>query len=182
MVVQGTSFDHRQYPASNVLILGEKDEDKNVKPYSSNYWLAEREWGKTRGQGFTLKVDDCARMIVGCQIKNLGEGDASDWGATKEFKVFGSKRRTGDWKILVEDKFFDSRNYRASLHIFHFKEPVEIQFLKFELISYWGDWGGGLQYFAAIPATSKESINIIISSDRSSCSYSGDPQGNFFRF
>ena len=32
---------------------------------------------------------------------------------------------------------------------FTFEKAVEIQFIKFDLISYWGDWGGGLQYFAA---------------------------------
>ena len=138
MVVQGSSFNHKEFPASNVLILGKKDEWKYDR---TNYWL---------GGSFTLKVDDCARMIVGCQIKNLGEGDASIY-ATKEFQVSGSNSGTGDWEILVEDQLIDSRNYPASLINFHFKEPVEFQFLKFELVSYWGTNGGGLQYFAAIP-------------------------------
>ena len=54
----------------------------------------------------------------------------------------------------------DTRSKAASLLNFTFDKPVEIQFLKFELVSYWGKWGGGLQYFAAIPATSEQPQSI----------------------
>ena len=66
-MVQSTAISS-SFPASNVLILGQRDAWINDK---TNFWLAER--GKTAGQGFTLKLDDCAR-IAGCQIKNLGKG------------------------------------------------------------------------------------------------------------
>ena len=56
----------------------------------------------------------------------------------------------------MEDELVDTRSKAASLLNFTFEEPVEIQFLKFELVSYWGKWGGGLQYFAAIPDTSEQ--------------------------
>ena len=164
--------------ASNVLILGEVDAWQSPYNGLTNFWVAER--GKTTGQGFTLRVDTCKRLIAGCQIKNMGNWP--DGQATKDFRVLGSMNENGPWDPLVVDQLADTRDKVTSVLSFTFAKPVEIQFLKFELISYWGDWGGGLQYFAAIPATSKESINIIISSDRSSCSYSGDPQGNFFRF
>ena len=32
---------------------------------------------------------------------------------------------------------------------FTFEQPVEIHYIKFDLISFWGVHGGGLQYFAA---------------------------------
>ena len=64
---------------------------------------------------------------------------------------------TGPWETLVEDELVNtSWGERASLLNFTFDEPVEIQFIKFDLISYWGTYGGGLQYFAAIAASSKE--------------------------
>ena len=47
---------------------------------------------------------------------------------------------------------------------FTFERPVEIQFMKFDLISFWGD-GGGLQYFAAIPASGKSVSVRILKSD-----------------
>ena len=53
------------------------------------------------------------------------------------------------------------RGRRAALLNFTFEKPVNIQFMKFDLISFWGD-GGGLQYFAAIPATGKSvSVRIL---------------------
>ena len=59
---------------------------------------------------------------------------------------------------MLEEELIDTRGgIEASLINFTFEKPVEIQFLKFELVSYWGEVGGGLQYFAPIPSTSKAS-------------------------
>ena len=147
------------FTASNVLILGEKDEEAAGSIY--NFWLAEQ--GKTTGQGFTLKLDNCTRLIAGCQIKNLGN-EAWKHG-TREFKVMGSLNQSGPWETLLEKELNDTRLKPASLLNFFFEEPVEIQFLKFELISYWGDKGGGLQFFAAIPATMTDTAIIRNSAD-----------------
>ena len=155
-VVQSTDFNNR-YPASNALILRGKDAVVNNK---ANYWLSET--GKTTGQGFTLKLDNCPRMIAGCQIKNKGVGHMR---ATREFKVMGSLNQSGPWETLLEKELNDTRLKPASLLNFFFEEPVEIQFLKFELISYWGDKGGGLQFFAAIPATMTDTAIIRNSAD-----------------
>ena len=149
---QSTSLN-KYFPARNVLTLGEEDTFANGE---ANFWLAEV--GKTTGQGFTLKLNDYPRMIAGCQIKNKGRGGNFDGFATKEFRVSGSKNETGPWEILVEDELIDTTGGKpVSLLNFTFKEPVEIQFIKFELVSYWGEGGGGLQYFAAIPATCEQS-------------------------
>ena len=75
--------------------------------------------------------------------------------AAKGFRVSGSVNMGGPWKILLEDELADTRGKPAPLLNFTFEEPVEIQYIKFELVSFWGGRGGGLQYFAAIPATSK---------------------------
>ena len=144
-VVQSTAHSSGSYPASNVLILGETDGWANGK---TNYWAAELR--KTTGQGFTLKLDNCARLIASFQIKNLGKGVYGVF-ATKNFKITGSMNEIGPWKTLVEDQLVDTRNKAASLLNFTFEEPTEVQFLKFDLVSYWGTDDGGLQYFAAIP-------------------------------
>ena len=156
MVVDATEFS-RSYPASNVLVLGERDD--LLSPQKSNFWLAEL--NKTVGQGFTIKLDTCARMIAGCQIKNKGAGARTSW-ATKSFRVSGSLKEKGPWQSLVEDELADTTKGEAAFLLnFTFKNPVEIKFLKFDLISFWGD-GGGLQYFAAIPALGK-SASVRIS-------------------
>ena len=104
-----------------------------------------------------MRLDYCKRIIVGCQIKNIGKGGggtSNEW-ATDEFRVSGSVNETGPWKTLMEAHLADTRGVNAPLVNFTFVEPLEIQYIKFELVSYWGDYGDGLQYFAAIPATSK---------------------------
>ena len=116
-MVQSIAHSSGDFPASNVLILGQEDVDVNGK---CNYWLAE--YQKTAGQGFTLKLDNCARMIAGCQIKNKnkGKGSNSHW-ATKGFKISGSKKETGPWEILVEDELNDTRGKPATLLNFTFE-------------------------------------------------------------
>ena len=150
-VVQSTAYNAFT-PARNVLILGDEDV-QNMENREYNFWLAG--FQNTSSQGFTLKVDICARLIAGCQIKNKGKGRFSGYG-TKEFIILGSKNKDGPWEALLEGQLNDTRGQAAPLLNFNFEEPVEIKFLKFELVSYWGWYGGGLQYFAPIPATSKQ--------------------------
>ena len=147
-VVQGTAFT-AAFPAKNVLILGEEEPVDGSG--TQDFWLAEI--GKTTGQGFTLNVDSCKRWISGCQIKNKGKGSSGTLYATREFKVSSSKNKNGPWQTLLEEELVDTTGGKAaSLLNFTFEQPVEIQFIMFELVSYWGA-GGGLQYFAPIPAS-----------------------------
>ena len=148
-VFQSTAFSS-SYPASSVLILAETD--AKMVNGKRNFWLAEQ--GRTSGQGFTLKVDACARMIAGFHIKNLGKGISSR--ATRDFRISGIIKGNNLWQTFLEDRLVDTRFIAAPLLNFTFEEPVEIQFLKFDLVSYWGNRGGALQFFAAIPTTSKK--------------------------
>ena len=146
-VVQSTAYYNGNHPASSVLILGE--EDGGLDNGKANYWLAEE--GKTTGQGFTVRVDYCARMIAGVQIKNTNR---NGW-STYEFKVSASLNKQGPWETMVESFLRDTTNEAAPLLNFTFNQQVKLKYLKFELISYHDGAGGGLQYFAAIPATSE---------------------------
>ena len=61
----------------------------------------------------------------------------------------------GPWETLLEEQLSDTKDKGsppAPLLTFILEKPVKVQFLKFDLISYWGPYGGGLQYFAPIPA------------------------------
>ena len=158
-VVQSTEYflAHSSWsPASSVYILAEEDGTiPDVSPRRTNYWAAEP--GKTTGQGFTLRVDYCPRMIAGLQIKNARNN--YEW-STDEFKVSSSLNEKGPWKTLLESHLTDSTGGQAApLLNFTFEQPEELQYLKFELISYWPPRGGGLQYFAAIPVTSEYKHN-----------------------
>ena len=135
------------------------EEDAYFKGGKYNYWLAETR--KTTGQGFVIKLDICKRRIGGIQLKNKGKGINNNW-ASREFRVSGSlDKKNGTWEVLVQGQLNYTVNQPASLVNYTFEEPVEIQFLKFELVSYWGDMGGGLQYFAAIPAKERFLENDI---------------------
>ena len=98
-------------------------------------------------------------MIAGFQIKN-SDNKFKGRRSTKDFRVSGSLNKEGPWKILVEDRLNNSRSETVQLLNFTFVKPVEIQFLKFELVSYWGSHGGGLQYLAAILAPSEQKVFI----------------------
>ena len=74
----------------------------------------------------------------------------------------GSLNKEGPWEILVKDRLNFSRSETVQLLNFTFVKPVEIQFLRFELMSYWGPHGGGLQYFGAIPAPSITKQKVFI--------------------
>ena len=102
-------------------------------------------WKQTAGQGFTIKLDDCKRLVTGVQVKNLS--GYNGW-RTKEFRVSGSLGESGPWNTLLEKELVDGP---ATLLEFNFDKAEEVQFIKFDLVSFWGD-GGALQYFAAIPA------------------------------
>ena len=140
-------MDSRDASASkNVLIDSEEDSWDAQGNY--NYWLAEGH--EKDGQGFTMKVDNCPRKIAGCYIRNTGRGAANQ--AAKNFTVSGSLNKDGPWGILAEDQLAYSGSKPATLRELKFDKAVEVQFLKFDLVSYWGN-GGGLQYFAAILTT-----------------------------
>ena len=153
-MVQSTAYSS-QFPASSVLILGEEQAVLANGKY--NFWMArERE---TTGQGFTVKVDSCPRMIAGFHIKNTGGGGYGARYTTREFKISGAKYENGPWQKMVQEELVDTRGKVASLLNFTFEDPVEIKYLRFDLISYWENADGGaqcgaLQYFAPIPVTS----------------------------
>ena len=75
-----------------------------------------------------------------------------------------SCNENGPWEILLEHEL--PADFNQHHYTLYFEEPVEIQFLKFELVSYWekrGARGGGLWYFAPILAPSKAPLTIFTS-------------------
>ena len=147
-MVSSTFLAGHRFTADKVLVLGDVDND-------GNYWLAER--GKTEGEGFIMKIHSCERMIAGFFIKNRGNGDNRSW-LSKQFRVSGSLSDSGPWEKLVEAELIDTRHKPPALLNFTFDQPLRIQFLKFDLISYWSsssNEGGGLQYFFPILSEGK---------------------------
>ena len=75
---------------------------------------------------------------------------ARDQRATKSFSVSGSLEANGPWELLLEEEFDNPLTKGAPpprVQTFYFKEAATVKFLRFDLKSYWGDYGGGLDYF-----------------------------------
>ena len=140
-LVEGLS--HPRFPAENVL---EQPEDEDEEE-SDNYWLAKH--GKTKNQGFVIRVSVCQRSIFGIELRNTHNGRKRDRG-TKRFRVSGALQEEGPYDLLLEEELEDSREqpFLPPLKTFPFGETV-LRFLKFELLEFWGA-GGGLQYFGAL--------------------------------
>ena len=62
------------------------------------------------------------------------------------------------WEQLLQEEFEDPFTDGAlspELKTFYFNEVVQIQLIKFELGSFWGTLGGGLEYFEVITVSGK---------------------------
>ena len=117
------------------------------------YWLTNNRY---TGHGFTIKLSDCRITVAGVRIKNVAHVPTSSTRptrSTKGFRVSGVLKDSGPWEELLEEEFEDALSAEAptpTVQTFYFKEAVEVQFLRFDLDSYWGDVGGGLDYFGVI--------------------------------
>ena len=111
----------------------------------ANYWLA-----PTGSQGefiLDLKNEIFVNSVEIVNTHHAGKRTRS----TRELEVWLSLKLNGPWKLFRSDILPDSRHDPdpGILHKYETEvEPPPARFVKFRLISYHGDIGGGLQYFA----------------------------------
>jgi len=144
-LVSGTQLN--EFPAHNVLTLGEERRGRR------NYWLAEK--GKTSGQGFVVKLGSCESTVAGIRIQNTKHPNGPMMG-TKKFRIYGSLSEQGPWgERILEEEMEDGRRVSGNpppIHTFYFRLPVTFQYLRFELVEFFG-MGGGLQYFSPVESS-----------------------------
>ena len=120
-----------------------------------NYWLAP----KQSSAEFVLDLG-CEKISNMVELVNTHNGNHRNR-ATKEFKVSISNYQAGPWNEVVYETLEDSRNQTDPLPVqtFPFSLPFEVtaRFVKFNLISWYGE-GGGLQYFALKRGKSSEFV------------------------
>jgi len=116
------------------------------------YWQAEN--GKTSGQGFIVKLGSCKQTIAGIQIQNTNKHPNGPMMGTKKFRISGSLSEQGPWgDTLLEEELEDNRRLSGNpILTFYFRLPVTLQFLRFELVEFFGI-GGGLQYFSPVESS-----------------------------
>jgi len=120
-----------------------------AKGSRANYWLAPDD---TEGS-FILKFDQ-PRNVEAITLVNTHNGLNKDRG-TNEFKVYLGDSESGPWMEVLHDFLDDPRGteeHRSSVTPSIFSiNPKCAQFVKFQIISWYGK-GGGLQYFSTCPA------------------------------
>ena len=108
----------------------------------------EREWradeSTTEDQGFMLMISEGNKTVTGIRMQNA----AQPW-ATEKFKVTGAFEKTGPWINLVEEELEDT----TAIKTFNFGRPWLLRFLKFELLRYGKQRGGGLRFFSILTGT-----------------------------
>ena len=87
--------------------------------------------------------------------------------ATKEFSVFTSPTYTGPWDEVLRGSFEDARKTEIEITVFFpLPDNMAVQYVMVQVDSYFGELGGGLQYF-------KENMG-----DQEGATYSGNTQVN----
>ena len=125
-------------------------------------WLATTAY---TGHGFTIKLGDCKTNLAGIQIKNTVNGKYRNR-AARMFRVSGIEKDSERWHWveLLQAEFEDPLSDGApspELETFYFSEVVQLQLLKYDLDSFWGNLGGGLDYFAVITVSGKHRFNVL---------------------
>ena len=109
----------------------------NVLQLDETEWLTK---GKSTGdQGFVLRIRGCKRTITGIRIQNAAKPSA-----TKTFRVMGASEINGDWNNLLEADLEENSEFAT----FHMIQPVELRFVRFELLSSHRGEVAGLQSFS----------------------------------
>ena len=123
----------------------DQTEVRNEENKYANYWLA-----PTGSQGeFILDLEN-EILVNSVEIVNTHHAGMRTR-SSREFKVWLSLELYGPWQVLGSYILPDSRNDPdpGILHKYEVEvKPPLARFVKFRLISYYGDIGGGLQYFA----------------------------------
>ena len=95
--------------------------------------------------------------LAGIRIKNTVNREYSNR-AARMFRLSGLQKGDSRWRWvqLLQAEFEDPLSDGApppELETFYFNEVVQLQLLKFDLDSFWGTLGGGLDFFAVITAS-----------------------------
>ena len=130
---------------NNIVNLFDKTISRNWKPPNHH-----------QGHSFTLKLAKCKMNLAGVSIKNCNH-----YRATENFTIFGILEDGGPWEQLLKGRFDNPLLAGAPapiLKTFFFKEAVDLQFLRFDLDSFWGGAGGGLNYLEVLPVSGNFSV------------------------
>ena len=104
--------------------------------------------------------NDCNLAVAGIKIKNARH--TQNKRATKVFRVSGSLEDNDTWEPLLEEEFSDPFSTGAPTVETHlFENAVELKYVRFDIDSFFGSKGAGLDYFAVITLSGNSLLQHI---------------------
>ena len=134
-----TCNEGEQLDVVNGIFTSNDDIVPNLLTQDESEWRADE--STTKDQGFMLRIKGGVRNVTGIRIQNA----AQPW-ASENFRLSGAPEKNGPWINLVEKELEETN----AIQTFNFGQPQVVQFLKFELLSYASQRGGGLRFFSHI--------------------------------
>jgi len=150
MVVFGDFYRPDVYPTGFIpyhVVTNEEEILENVLgEFHSNYWATDN--GATGDAAQLFMVFQCSRTIKGFLLKNTHNAYDNDRG-TQDFTISISESIDGPWTDILTGTLPDARDV-SSVPVLNFdlENEVVTQYLRFQVDTYWGAYGGGLQYFS----------------------------------
>merc|ERR1739848_813693 len=112
----------------------------------TNYWLVNN--GKTGDRARLYMAFQCSRTIKGFLLKNTHHGERNSR-STKDFTISISDSLDGTWTDILNESLPDARNVSlVPVLNFELENKVDAKVVRFQIDSFYGSWGGGLQYFS----------------------------------
>eukprot|EP00092_Neocalanus_flemingeri_P012747 GFUD01013736.1.p1 GENE.GFUD01013736.1~~GFUD01013736.1.p1 ORF type:complete len:403 (-),score=79.02 GFUD01013736.1:170-1258(-) len=158
--VTGDNYDGR-FTVENLLTIQNKE---LVVDNKATYWLSPN----ARTATFILNLG-CRETFDSIRLVNVHNRDYKDR-ATKQFRLYTSQTKSGPWTQVLDTQLEDSRQQQDPLPIqlIALDTKTTAQFVKFELLSWWGR-GGGLMYFNIVdevqqvqPVTNVQPVQPIL--------------------
>eukprot|EP00092_Neocalanus_flemingeri_P012265 GFUD01013221.1.p1 GENE.GFUD01013221.1~~GFUD01013221.1.p1 ORF type:complete len:589 (+),score=124.60 GFUD01013221.1:122-1768(+) len=136
--VTGDNYDG-SFMVENLITVQNKELFVDNK---ANYWLSPN----ARTATFILNLG-CSETFDSIRLVNVHNREHKDR-ATKQFRLYTSQTNSGPWTQVLDTQLEDSRQQQDPLpiQIIAIDTKTTTQFVKFELVSWWGR-GGGLMFF-----------------------------------
>merc|ERR1712106_65972 len=154
MVISGPTWSYPGFTAGPLMfqayhvVTNEEDFwlDLPSIPSSTNYWLVADRANGTDAQ--LLMTFSCTKTIRGFRLKNTHNAQYKDRG-TANFSISIWDSNTNQWTEVLFGTLPDARSAAiVPVLTFALDDPVTTDKVIFQIDSYYGDKGGGLQYFA----------------------------------
>jgi len=161
MVVDEKSLGSR-FGAENSL----KNVDCDSYVPTPNFWLSPK--NKVGDEAYFVVRLACMAKIKGFLVKNTANAHNQNryniifWQVftlivlrgTKDFSIYFKASKSNPWNLVLTGELEDARGKsceEVKLEKYLMQETHSANFVKFQIDTFFGEWGGGIKYFSLIP-------------------------------